>query len=115
MKPTFTGGSLCFKGDTKAKKKKRKSKHDFQEEKNAKCKSTPDDIPAKKAQTEAAGDEELTNAEKKAEEKRIERERQDLKNIAKKSHRERVEEFNERLGSQTEHNDIPRVSAAGNG
>ncbi|EEC50876.1 predicted protein [Phaeodactylum tricornutum CCAP 1055/1] len=103
MKPTFTGGSLCFKGDTKAKKKKRKSKHDFQEEKNA------------KSQTEAAGDEELTNAEKKAEEKRIERERQDLKNIAKKSHRERVEEFNERLGSQTEHNDIPRVSAAGNG
>ena len=31
------------------------------------------------------------------------------------SHRERVEQFNEKLGSLTELNDIPRVSAAGNG
>lgn len=31
------------------------------------------------------------------------------------SHRERVEQFNEKVGSLTELNDIPRVSAAGNG
>lgn len=31
------------------------------------------------------------------------------------SHRERVEQFNEQLGKLTELNDIPRVSAAGNG
>lgn len=31
------------------------------------------------------------------------------------SHRERVNKFNEKLGSLTELNDIPRVSAAGNG
>jgi hypothetical protein len=31
------------------------------------------------------------------------------------SHRERVEQFNEKLGQLTELNDIPRVSAAGNG
>ena len=31
------------------------------------------------------------------------------------SHRERVEQFNEKLGKLTELNDIPRVSAAGNG
>jgi protein FAM32A len=43
-----------------------------------------------------------------------------LKNkIAKKmsetSYRERVEAFNHKLATTTEHNDIPRVSAAGNG
>ena len=43
------------------------------------------------------------------------RQSEDNEKIAKKSHRQRVEEMNEKLGSMTELNDIPRVSAAGNG
>ena len=43
------------------------------------------------------------------------REKQELEKVASKSHRDRIEEFNEKLGNLTEHNDIPRVSAAGNG
>ena len=39
----------------------------------------------------------------------------DMEKILEVSHRERVNKFNEKLGSLTEHNDIPRVSAAGNG
>ena len=58
---------------------------------------------------------EMTDAERKALKRRHEREQKELEKVALKSHRERVEEFNEKLATQTEHNDIPRVSAAGNG
>jgi protein FAM32A len=37
------------------------------------------------------------------------------KEVASKSYRERIEEYNQKLSTTTEHNDIPRVSAAGNG
>jgi len=57
----------------------------------------------------------MTDAERKALKRRQEREQKELEQLVQKSHRERVEEFNEKLASQTEHNDIPRVSAAGNG
>lgn len=39
----------------------------------------------------------------------------EVQKVSQKSYRERIEEFNHTLGTQTEHNDIPRVSAAGNG
>lgn len=57
----------------------------------------------------------MTQAEQKAHKRKQERERIELEKAAQKSHRERVEEFNEKLGNETELNDIPRVSAAGNG
>lgn len=60
-------------------------------------------------------DEELTESERRSMKFKQEKEKRDLERIAGKSHRERVEEFNEKLGKLTEHNDIPRVSAAGNG
>ena len=93
---TFVGGKLNFKGEKKnkkANKKKRKSKH-------------------KKEETE---DDDLTEVEKRSLKIKQIREEQDLKKLATKSHRERIEQFNDQLGQLTEHNDIPRVSAAGNG
>jgi protein FAM32A len=60
-------------------------------------------------------DEELTEAERRALKFKRQRQRKDNERIAQKSHRERVEDLNEKLGSLTELNDIPRVSAAGNG
>lgn len=96
------GGSLSFKGDKKKSKKKRNSKHKIDD--------------AKKTEKVVDSDEEdMTEAEKGALKFKMERQRQESETIASKSHRERVEELNERLGSLTEHNDIPRVSAAGNG
>jgi protein FAM32A len=98
MKPAFLGGALSFKGDDSKKKKKKKVKHEL--------KSKESSVPA----VAAAGVEELTEAEKKALVRKQERDRKDLEAVASKSHRERVEEFNEKLGTLTELNDIPRVS-----
>jgi len=105
--PAFIGGALSFKGDKKKKKLKKKKqtvKHDNNR--------TDDEVIAKLPQEE---EDEMTEAERAAYKKKEERELQQLTSVAKKSHRERVEDFNEKLGQLTEHNDIPRVSAAGNG
>lgn len=104
MAPTFMGGSLKLKG---AKKKKKKTKHSKAEETVTKSNSevaSPED-----------SDDDLTMTEKQSLKRKKERESIELEKIAKQSHRERIEEFNEKLGSLTELNDIPRVSAAGNG
>jgi protein FAM32A len=103
MEPVFTGGSLSFKGDKKAKKKKTKSKHKIEDKDDKVTISSKTD--AKSTNSE----EYMTEAEKKALKRKLDRERKDLEKIASKSHRERIEELNEKLASQTEHNDIPRV------
>ena len=59
--------------------------------------------------------EDMTESERRAAKRKREREMKDLEIVAKKSHRERVEDFNTKLSTLTEHNDIPRISAAGNG
>jgi len=109
MAPAFTGGSLSFKGDKKkkksSKKKKKETKHSL------KKKDEEAVVPA----AAAALDSDMTDAERKALKRRQEREQKELEQVAQKSHRERVEEFNAKLASTTELNDIPRVSAAGNG
>jgi protein FAM32A len=134
MKPVFVGGSLSFKGDKKAKKKKAKSaKHVLDTkappppppssstddlgniaggEAAASCAYVGENSDKSSSSISAAKfllEADLTDAEKKALRKRKEREAQELADLAKKSHRERVEEFNEKLASLTEHNDIPRV------
>jgi protein FAM32A len=106
-KSAFIGGSLSFKGDKKkTKKKTKKSKHKA-------------DDQLRRDETEQAqeveDDDDMTEVEKKSMKFKMERQRQESEKVANKSHRERVEEFNDKLGSLTEHNDIPRVSAAGNG
>uniref|UniRef100_A0A7S1D8Y5 DUF1754-domain-containing protein n=1 Tax=Cyclophora tenuis TaxID=216820 RepID=A0A7S1D8Y5_CYCTE len=113
MAPTaFIGGALSFKGDKKKpKKKNRKSRHKSKEAKR--------DGAVKEGKTTEivaeADDDEMTDAERRALKFKEDRELQELEAAAQKSHRDRVEEFNEKLSKLTEHNDIPRVSAAGNG
>ena len=103
--PTFTGGKLFKK---KAKKKSRKSKHE------RKAEDTPTTTSAAAAAL-TEEDDDLTEAERTALYFKKEKEKRDLLKVANMSHRERVEEFNSKLAELTEHNDIPRVSAAGNG
>jgi hypothetical protein len=55
-------------------------------------------------------DDGLTEAERKAAQKQRQRELLVLSQVAQKTHRERIEEFNQKLSQLTEHNDIPRVS-----
>lgn len=100
MEPEFKRGALSFKGD---KKKKTKKKVHKKEEVSV------------KHEIKALKEPELTDAEKAAKKRKEQRELEELKKVASKSHRERVEEFNTKLSTLTEHNDIPRISAAGNG
>ena len=57
----------------------------------------------------------LTEAQRKHQRRMIEHEAKEAKKLVKTSYRERVEQFNAKLSTLTEHNDIPRISAAGNG
>lgn len=57
----------------------------------------------------------LTDAQKRFKQKQQERETAEAKKLVGSSYRERINQFNEKLSKLTEHNDIPRVSAAGNG
>lgn len=106
MAPIFLGGKLKLKSE----KKKKKSKHKLEEKQNHDAVKKPSEILPSDGE-----DDDLTEAEKKALQLQKEREKKEIERLANQSHRERVEEFNEKLGNLTEHNDIPRISAAGNG
>jgi protein FAM32A len=58
----------------------------------------------------------LTDVQRRHREKtrQIQRERV-AKKLTETSYRDRLDAFNHKLATETEHNDIPRVSAAGNG
>lgn len=102
-KTAFMGGALNFKGDKKrkSKKKKSKTKHSLKDDEGKEAVTSLDNTIEEI--------EELTDAEKRARKRKLEREKVELETIASKSHRERVEDFNEKLGNLTELNDIPRV------
>lgn len=57
----------------------------------------------------------LTAAQKSHREKKLKILERDLKKLTKTTYRERLDKFNLKLSKMTEHNDIPRISAAGNG
>ncbi|CEG36510.1 Conserved alpha-helical protein [Plasmopara halstedii] len=57
----------------------------------------------------------MTPAQRRHAEHKKKREQEEIEKMASKTYRERIEELNQHLGSLTEHHDVPRVSAAGNG
>jgi protein FAM32A len=129
-KSSFLGGALSFKGGkkkSKKKSKKSKTKHKLKGDgivTEISKSSSPqhgindpdgmiDEFPS--SSDEVDDDDELTDAERKALKFKKRSQQRESEKIAKQSHRERVEDMNEKLGNMTELNDIPRVSAAGNG
>lgn len=68
-----------------------------------------------KASSKPVTEEYLTPSQKRHLQRKIEKEKEEAKKLSKTSFRDRVEIFNSKLASMTEHNDIPRISAAGNG
>lgn len=70
------------------------------------------DVASKVKDTDPKGKRTLTESQQK---RQLVVESREVEKVAKKSYRERIEEFNNSLATTTEHNDIPRVSAAGNG
>jgi protein FAM32A len=118
MPGDFVGGALNFKGEkSRIKKKKRRVKHDLQQSPPPTTTTSFTTTGTETSRNDTTDNiyDGLTDTERKAQRRRLERERMDAEKIAQKSHRERIEEFNTKLASQTELNDIPRVSAAGNG
>lgn len=56
-----------------------------------------------------------TPAQIRHKEKLKKREQELVEKAVKMSYRERIDQYNHKLSVMTEHNDLPRVSAAGNG
>ncbi|RYG97777.1 hypothetical protein EON65_52345 [archaeon] len=109
------GGKLKFKGggDSKTVNKVAKS---------VEVSSSGESSKARKRTIEESADTDskpsdahLTEAQRRFKRRQQEKEEKKIKVEASKSFRDRVEEFNYKLSKLTEHNDIPRVSAAGNG
>jgi protein FAM32A len=74
-----------------------------------------EDVLKQEAELPSESVTQLTDAQKRYKEKSKKLQEARLKKLAEKPFRERIEEFNMKLSKLTEHNDIPRVSAAGNG
>lgn len=111
------GGKLKFKGSKGSDKRARKSDSDS-------SKKMPSSVSDQKKEPSNVslsdnGDRKslifMTEAQRIHKEKRMALEEKELKKFVKVPHRDRIEMFNMRLGQMTEHNDIPRISAAGNG
>jgi protein FAM32A len=126
-KPVVIGGKLKLKGSsgTSSAGKKRR-KRDREEELPAAVATG-----AKKSSKgeEHAGEKEgivtgslaaqpemfMTESQRKYMKRKEEIEARNAKKIVGQSYRERIEGYNHKLSQMSEHNDIPRVSAAGNG
>ncbi|KAI9484083.1 MAG: hypothetical protein EXX96DRAFT_520933 [Benjaminiella poitrasii] len=93
-------GSLKFKGgdSTSIKKKKKKSKSSKEKLEHA--------VREEKQVIQAV---EKTEAQRKFEETQRRRQMERVSKAAMKSHKDRVQEFNQKLEQLSEHHDIPKV------
>ncbi len=112
-KPVYVPGKLKFKD---SKKKTKRTVDETIAAGNSEVVDTKVAEPIKKSSEEIIDDlDHLTPAQKRHELKKRKLEGKLSKEVIEGSYRERVEKFNYKLSTMTEHNDIPRISAAGNG
>lgn len=98
------GGKLRLKGDKKSGDRGKKRSID-EDSKNSE--------PLEVANIDTSSI--LTETQKKHMAKKLKMESERSSDLVKTTYRERVENYNVKLSTLTEHNDLPRVSAAGNG
>lgn len=112
-KPIVIGGKLKFKGSSSTTSKKRKPEDASAGQGTAAATEAP---PMDKATASApdGASKAMTETQRKHMEKKMKLDLQQVKTNTT-TYRDRVEQFNQRLATTTEHNDIPRISAAGNG
>lgn len=123
-KPVVMGGKLKLKGSSgggASKQPKRSSEsaassssgadnhHETHDERKA------DNSAKASAEAVIPGGEYMTASQRRHAQRKIEMEKLEAKKLSKTSFRDRVDQFNNKLAQMTEHNDIPRISAAGNG
>ena len=109
----FGDDAEAFQRDVEKKSKKKKKKKSKRREREEE-----EEEDKKKGEEEEEVKEEelyLTESEKRYRKRQLETERRAIRELRSLSHRDRVNQFNEKLEQLPEHNDIPRVSAAGNG
>ena len=116
--PTVIPGKLKLKGvSSTSDKKKKKKKRNREESDRDRDHEDPkvEEITTGASSSNTNSDAFLTESQRKFEQKRRKTDLQKAKHITQTTYRERVEKFNYDLSIMSEHNDIPRVSAAGNG
>jgi len=99
------GGLSLSHDKTKKKKKKKKKKRKRNEEEDVKKNSDKTNVRK----------DDRTPAEKEYDEKNEARELERLKKMAKLTHRETIDQYNNYLASLSEHHDVPKVGNAGMG
>ncbi|KAF4324199.1 hypothetical protein BBO99_00000057 [Phytophthora kernoviae] len=104
------GGKLKVASTHKHKKHKKKAKHRVEEESGRVAGEE-----GEKSDSVEIDMADLTPAQRRHAEHQKKREQEEIEKVASKTYRERIEDLNQYLGSLTEHHDVPRVSAAGNG
>ena len=115
--PLVIGGKLKLKGSGGGPKVKKQRSEDSSG--NVPVPERPAEslpVPAHVAPLKSAAGpgSSLTEAQRKHLEKKLKLDL-DAAKKDKKTYRDRIDDFNQLLASTTEHNDIPRTSAAGNG
>ena len=116
-KPVVIGGKLKFKGSSNSNNKN--SSIPKTTSSSISSSSSLTTTTSKDSNKRSREDEEdlshLTESEKRFRISKIEKEKKDIKKLVKTTYRDRIQDFNEKLSKLSDHNDIPRVSAAGNG
>lgn len=103
---------LTFKGSNSKPKSATTAPSSSQAHNNSGVGKLSDDITKKEIISTVP----LTEAQKRHKLRQLEKEKQGAgKKLIETPYRERIEAFNNTLASMSEHNDIPRISAAGNG
>jgi len=124
------GGKLSLKGSKKKKKKKKKKrKRKKSAEENSDARAASSSSSSRKRSREegdnnvAGGGESSTvprpairtKSQQRFEERQKAKEKEVIEDMLKKTHRQRIDEYNEKLASLSEHHDIPKVGNAGLG
>jgi len=112
MKPVVLGGKLKLKGSSGGSKKRKAGGQEANlvEGSSGVATNATTDYSPEPVKPPSF----LTETQRKQQEKKLKMDLQSAKsNVA--TYRDRVEQFNYKLATTTEHNDIPRISAAGNG
>ena len=105
------GGKFRFKGDGNKKSIKRPRDVLATSYVAASSSSSSSALPTEQLEEDIL----LTDAQKRHKQKKKEMEKDEVAAAVAVSYRERINKFNYQLSTTTEHNDVPRVSAAGNG
>jgi len=114
-KPTVIGGKLKLKGSSSSSSGNKSTSSSTGKVSTKRPLETDNTAAVESDHGTSSNEVYLTESQKRFKLKNIEKEKRDAEKLSKQSFRNRIDEFNQKLSKLSEHNDIPRISAAGNG